>query len=160
MQVSRWLASSLAICAYTHHAGTRDGKTTMSWPALLLALLAALVGYVLLTVKVNTAPSDFSRLDVAGPVIAGCSTGINLDGLSLSRTVRLPTVTIKLPGLGSLKIKAISSELVFPQLRLADVRVTASDAIKQGIAVSAIVDTSLTGSCAVKTDLVSSSNIL
>ena len=127
----------------------------MGWLSILLAALAVLAGYVLLTVRLNTQPSDFTQVDVAGPVIAGFSTGINLDGLSLSRTVRLPTVTIRLPGVGNLKVKAISSELVFPQLRAKDVKVTASDAVKDGINVSATVDTSLTGSCSLKTDLVS-----
>jgi hypothetical protein len=121
---------------------------------ILLALLAVLVGYILLTVKVNTRPSDFTKVNVAGPVITGSSTGINLDGLSLSRTVRLPTVTIRLPGIGKVDVKAISSELVFPQLRAKDVQVTASDAVKNGIGVSVIVDTTLTGATSLKTDFV------
>lgn len=96
--------------------------------SILVAILAAVGGYIYITVQQNTPRDDYQPLQLPGPVLLGAVDGVNLDGLTLVRTVRLPAIKVKLPGIGTLKIKNQTSELVFDRLRVTDVRVRAADA--------------------------------
>lgn len=125
-----------------------------SFFTVLVAFLVASASYIYLLVQHNTPKDGFQPLTVPGPVLLGAATGINLDGLTLIRTVKLPTVVVHLPGVGTIKIKNSTSELVFPKLRAKDVRVHSHDLASSPTTLIATVDAALSGSCAVFLDFV------
>jgi len=132
----------------------------MSMPAffslsVFVSLLAALVGYVFLTVQQNSPRDDYVPLQLPGPVVLGAVDGVKLDGLTLVRTVRLPAIKIKFPGVGTLKIKNQTSELVFDKLRATDVRVRAADAASGAIHTSAKASLDFKGTVLVTIEFVS-----
>jgi hypothetical protein len=124
-----------------------------------IACLAVVVGYVYLTVQQNTPRDDYEPLPLPGPVVLGAIDGVKLDGLTLVRTVRLPAIKLKLPGLGTLKIKNQTSELVFEKLRVTDVRVRGQDAASQAVTTTAKADLDLQGTCLVNIEFVSAFSV-
>lgn len=126
--------------------------------SVLISLLAALAGYVFLAVQQNSPRDDYAPLTLPGPVVLGAVDGVKLDGLTLVRTVRLPAIKIKLPGIGTLKIKNQTSELVFDKLRVTDVRVRAADAASGALHTSAKASLDFKGTVLATTEFVSFSN--
>lgn len=104
---------------------------------VVISVLAALAGYVFLAIQQNSPRVDYVPLQLPGPVLLGAVDGVKLDGLTLVRTVRLPAIKIVFPGIGTLKVKNQTSELVFDKLRVTDVRVRAPDAASGAIHTSA-----------------------
>ena len=70
---------------------------------------------------------------------------MDLDGLTLIRTVRLPVIKLWFPGIADVSVKNSTSELVFKQLRVKDVQVTAPDIGKESLVAEAVVDTDVAG---------------
>lgn len=120
----------------------------------LNALLAILLGYILLTVHRNLPRDGFKALDHPGPVLWAAVGALRLDGLTLVRTVKMPTIRIALPGLGTVKVSNSTSELVFKILYIREVNVEGVDVGTSPVNLSALVDVDMTGTLTMKLDFV------
>lgn len=122
---------------------------------LLASAFIAVVSYVYLAVSASLPREELQRLSAPGPILRGRATAANLDGLTLVRTLRLPTIKLVFPGIGRMSVKNSTSEMVFKRLRLHNMVVNANDVSAGDIVIQGNVDADFTGLCSLDLDLVS-----
>merc|ERR1712230_175503 len=78
---------------------------------------------------------------------------LRLDGLTVVRTVKTPTIRIALPGLGMVTVRNSTSELVFKTLHLKELNVVGTDMGTSPLNVTALADVDMAGLMTVKVDI-------
>lgn len=120
----------------------------------LTSICTAVGGYVWLLLQQSFPNDGFRPLQRPGPILLAAADGANLDGLTLIRAVKLPTLKIMLPGIGSVIIQNSTSEMVFKTLRIRDFSIKSEDASIGETKVMGYVDAEFTGLSSVKTEIV------